>query len=207
MSESKYTYNTRVKLCEDGRYRWIYEMSLLKNPTILFLIIKIFFAIFLVIFGVTTIADFIRFKKAEALFNNAKVLGIIFLVFMAIVIISYLIYTAVMGGKYIIEFEMDEKGVNHKQIPFQAEKARKIGEITALAGSAKGSFTTTGIGMNATRTEMYSDFSKTRKVKSYPRRNLIKVNGLLSRNQVYAMSEDFEFVKDYIISHCENLKK
>ena len=61
--------------------------------------------------------------------------------------------------------------------------------------------------MNATRTEMYSDFSKTRKVKSYPRRNLIKVNGLLSRNQVYAMSEDFEFVKDYIISHCENLKK
>ena len=112
-----------------------------------------------------------------------------------------------MGGKYIIEFEMDEKGVNHKQIPFQAEKARKIGEITALAGSAKGSFTTTGIGMNATRTEMYSDFSKTRKVKSYPRRNLIKVNGLLSRNQVYAMSEDFEFVKDYIISHCDNLKK
>ena len=54
---------------------------------------------------------------------------------------------------------------------------------------------------------MYSEFDKVRKVKSYPRRGLIKVNERFSHNQVYVFSEDFDFVNDYIISHCKNLKE
>ena len=63
-----------------------------------------------------------------------------------------------------------------------------------------------GAGMNAQRTEMYSEFSAVRKVKLCPRRHLIKVNGLLSRNRVFAADEDFAFVRDHIISHCSGLK-
>ena len=53
---------------------------------------------------------------------------------------------------------------------------------------------------------MYSDWDSVRRVKCYPRRGLIKVNGILRRNQVYAAPEDFAFVRDYILSHCKNLK-
>ena len=35
--------SNNITLCNDGKYRWIYEMSLFKNPTIFFLIWKIFF--------------------------------------------------------------------------------------------------------------------------------------------------------------------
>ena len=45
MKENK-TQNTRVTLGNDGKYRWTYEMSLFKNPTIFLLIWKIFFFIF-----------------------------------------------------------------------------------------------------------------------------------------------------------------
>ena len=43
-----------VRLCEDGKYRWKYEMNMLTNPTIFLTVFKIFFYIILVgfiIFG------------------------------------------------------------------------------------------------------------------------------------------------------------
>ena len=32
----------RVRLCEDGKYRWTYPLDMLKNPSILFVVYKIF---------------------------------------------------------------------------------------------------------------------------------------------------------------------
>ena len=31
-----------IKLCPDGKYRWIYEFPMMKNPTILFTLFKVF---------------------------------------------------------------------------------------------------------------------------------------------------------------------
>ena len=205
MKENK-TQNTRVTLGDDGKYRWTYEMSLFKNPTIFLLIWKIFFFIFLGVFAVVNVSDFIKWGPEKAL-ENLPVLGYLLLGMTAVVGLGYLIYAAIMGGKYIVEFEMDEKGVNHKQIASQAKKAKKIGRVTMMAGAASGRIGTVGAGMNAQRTEMYSDFSKVRKVKVYPYRNLIKVNERFGHNQVYAAKEDFEFVKSYIVSRCVNIKQ
>lgn len=190
----------------DGKYRWTYEMSLFKNPTIFLLIWKIFFFIFLGVFAVVNISDFIKWGPEKAL-ENLPVLGYLLLGMTAVVGLGYLIYAAIMGGKYIVEFEMDEKGIKHKQTPSQAKKAQKLGRITMIAGAASGSIGTIGAGMNAQRTEMYSEFAKVRKVKACPHRHLIKVNEFLEHNQIYAAKEDFEFVKDYIISHCSNIKR
>ena len=35
----------RVTMCQDGKYRWVYERSLYRDLSILFLIIKVFGAI------------------------------------------------------------------------------------------------------------------------------------------------------------------
>ena len=121
--------------------------------------------------------------------------------------LGYSVYAALMGGKYCVMFEMDENGINHKQISAQAKKAKKIAGATALAGAASGRLTTVGAGINSARTEMYSDFSRVRKVKAFPALNLIKVNGRLSRNQIYASKDDFEFVKKYIKERCMNIQK
>lgn len=195
-----------ISLCPDGKYRWIYEMNLLKNPTIFLLIWKIFFFIFIGIFSFVIIVDLINNSfDGEMLINNLKIF-IYFIIGMTVIVgISYLIYAAIMGGKYIVLFEMDDRGINHIQHPKQVKKAQALADLAILAGTATGNLSTAAAGMNA-RTEMQSDFDTVRKVRSYPRRNLIKVDGLIEHNQVYADKEDFEFVRQFIIGHCANAK-
>ena len=193
---------------EDGKYRWSYEYSLFKNPTIFILICKIFFFVILGIFVFMTVLfalendNFFR----EGFLDILKIFGFILLGAVAVVGLSYLIYAAIMGGKYSVTFEMDDKGVLHKQEPRQAKKARGIGTAAAVTGLATGNFGMVGAGFASQRTDMYSDFSKVKKVKAYPSRNLIKVNATLNHNQVFAADEDFDFVYNFILSHCMNLK-
>ena len=201
-----------IYLCEDGKYRWVYEMPILKNPTIFILVWKIFFFIILGIFVVMTVIDLIEWgsNAGEILLNNLKFFGYFMIGMAALIIISLLVYAAVMGGKYIVMFEMDEKGVNHRQIPKQVEKAEAIGFITALAGIASGNITTVGVGLtSASRTEMYSEFNKVRAVRSCPRRHLIKVNERFKKNQVYADPADYDFVLGFIRAHaaCEQVDR
>lgn len=186
----------------DGKYRWRYEMSLFKNPTILILVWKIFFFIFLGIFAFVTVIDFQNHDPWwESFVINGRVFLIVFAVMTGVVILGYLLYAAIMGGKYIVDFTMDEKGILHRQSPAQAEKARKTGRFTAAVGAASGRPTVAGIGLNSTRTEMSTDFSRVRSVRVYPRRSLIKVNERFSKNQVYASKDDFEFVLGFILKN------
>lgn len=200
--------STNITLCDDGKYRWTYEMNLFRNPTIFIMIWKIFFFIVLGLF-----AFLVLIGSGDSGFwwsgflDTAQMFGFILIGITVLITLGYLVYAAIMGGKYIVEFEMDEKGVNHRQTDLQAKKSKKLGQATLIAGAATGRFSTAGIGLNAQRTEMYTEFSKVRNVRAYPRRSLIKLNELLEHNQVYAAKEDFAFVKDYIVSHCPNIKQ
>lgn len=192
-----------IAYCADGKYRWIYELSILRNPTIFLLVWKIFSFIILGIFAFVFIIDLIGGDMdGESFLESLKIFGIFFIGMTVLVAVSVLVYAAIMGGKYCVMFEMDENGILHKQLPKQVKKAQAIGLITALMGAASGNLTTVGIGLNASaNTEMYSEFAKVRAVKPYPRRSLIKVNETFFKNQVYADKADFSFVLDYIRSH------
>ena len=192
----------------DGKYRWRYDLNLLKNPTIFILVWKIFFFILLGFFAFTMIVDAIEWSDffPTRFLGSLKMLGYFLIGMTVLTALGYFVYAAVMGWKYSVTFEMDENGINHVQIPAQAEKARKIGRAAMVAGAATGRLGTVGVGLNSQRTEMYSEFSKVRRVKAYRRRNLIKVNGRLEHNQVYASKADFDFVLNFITTHCDNLK-
>ena len=198
-----------VTLCDDGKYRWIYPFNMWKNPTILFLVYKIFFWVFA---GIGTLILILNWKHIH--WDNWNLLWedtwpvLIFIAFFAFLIfIAYAMVASMYGGKYTILFTMDENGVNHEQIPEQAKKARKLGILTAGAGLATGRLSTIGLGINvANRTSMYSDFKCVRSVKKGLWGNVIKVREILSNNQVYARDEDFDFVYNYIREHCPKVK-
>lgn len=203
--ESKKYRGERVRLCEDGKYRWTYSLNMYKNPSIILTVLKIFgiiwaVALLLLLFSALKNDSFGNFLE------NLKILGIVLAVFFAITILAYLIVAGMYGGRYIVNFTMDEGHVIHEQTPAQAKKARKLGYATMAAGAASGRFSTMGAGAAATRTVMSSDFNFVRKVKPYRGRNLIKVNERLGHNQVYVQKEDFDFVLDYIKSRCPKLK-
>ena len=197
-----------IVLCGDGKYRWIYEINLFKNLTFFFMVLKIFFFIALGILAFTLMIDlFSGDLDGERLLGNLKIMGYVMLGVVVLTILGYLLYAAIMGGKYVVMFEMDDSGINHKQISSQAKKAKKIGMLTSLAGLATGNMTTVGVGLTSQRSEMYTEFARVRKARSYPRRNLIKLNERLMHNQVYAASEDFAFVENYIMARIPQITK
>ena len=188
---------------EDGVYRWVYELNLYTNPTILVLIWKIFGVICLGMWILMVLMDIGDSDFWWAGFFDVTRACLLFtLGFLLLCLVGYLVYAMMMGGKYCVLFEMDEKGVNHIQMAPQVKKAEAIGLLTMLIGAAAGKPGVVGTGLLAgARTSMYSSFDAVKSVEPFPRRNLIKVNEFLSKNQVYAEDEDFAFVLDFIRSH------
>ena len=201
---AKPSLSTRVVRGDDGKFRWVYQMSLYRNPTIFLLVWKIFFFILLGIFVIMTLASLD--DGTEGLLNSLRFFGYFLLGMTVLVGLGYLLYAAIMGGSYVVEFLMDENGVNHAQIDFQAKKAKGIANAALLAGVLSGRPSTIGAGISAQRTEMYSEFAHVKKVRCYPRRSLIKLDAPLCHNQVYVVPEDYAFVRDYILQHCPGIQ-
>ena len=200
-----------IYLCPDGKYRWIYEFEMLKNPSILITVWKVLALSFGIVMAftllVTLISGDFKYWNAEDAFGFFRGFLLLLVFMMALGVVAYFIIAAIYGWKYMVLFTMDKDGVEHRQMVKQFEKAQAIGWLTAAAGALSGNIGRVGTGiLTATRTSSISVFANVRTVRSVRRRHTVYVNQLLFRNQVYANDEDFDFVRDFIIRHCTNAK-
>ncbi len=191
--------NGNISISPDGKYRWLHETDLYRNPVFLFLMWKIFFFIWipvaLFVVGIASSRGVIEALKDMAV-PMLGVLGFLIL----LVTFSYYVYALLMSGRYSVLFEMDKKGVRHTQLPKQFNKAQKISNLTALAGMAAGNAGVMGAGLLAAGNScVYTDFKKVRSVRINRRKHIIKLrSGDLTHNQVYTAPEDFSFVLGFI---------
>lgn len=193
--------NTKITLCNDNKYRWIYELDMLKNPVIFKTVVAVIGIGFGVTFLFVAIADLIQ---GHFNFETIKVFVILFLVILVIGIIAYLLVAKMYDNKYIVVFEMDDKGINHIQEDKQADKGQILASIVALTGAINNNPTTAASGLLAySKTQMYTEFSKVKKIIKNKKYNCIKLNETLNRNQIYCADEDFDFVYDYIKQRCK----
>lgn len=196
-----------IYYCPDGKYRWIYELNMLKNPVILMTIWKIFGILILVQIVLSFLLEVfegdISTWFTEYLLTPGFLIvpGILF----TLSLISYVIIGFIYGWKYIVLFEMDHHGVDHIQMPKQFEKAQGLAWLTAMAGLATGNFTTAGSGiLAASKSTSSSTFANVKKVIGQKSFHCIKVNEILEKNQIYIPDEDYEFVWNFITSRCPN---
>ncbi len=200
--------NKEVKLCEDGKYRWVYEMNMITNPTIFLTVLKVFFWIIVGMWAVFGLILYVSHGDWKGFLGMTKAMLIVLALFAVLTLLGVLLLAAIYGGKYVVLFEMDENGVKHIQLPRQVKKAEALGLITALVAIAAKRPAAAGAGLLSTaKTSSFSEFAKVRRVKAYRRLHLIKVNQLLEKNQVYVPDEDFDFVLDWIKTRCVNAKK
>lgn len=199
------TPSGEIILGSDGVYRWAYDMNILTNPTIFITVWKVFAFSFGLVFVFVCFLDMSsRNFWFEGFLELVKVFGLIILGMTVLLAVALIIYAAIMGGKYCVLFEMNEKGVKHIQAPKQFKKAQVMALILGV--------TSKNIGRKgqalliASKSESHSEWRVVRSISCHPRTHVIKVNELLEKNQVYVGPEDFEFVKNYIISHCPNAK-
>ena len=209
MAEQSIYESENITMCTDGKYRWVYELNLYKNPAIIkevgrVILISLVIVLAL-IFGFEMIDGIGTF--AEKLQYVAELAGILLAIFLVITVLGYLLYSYMMGGTYCALFEMDENGVCNKAQEKHIKKAELISAITVIAGIASGRPGVVGTGMLASaRTSMYTRFDSVKELEILPKQHLIRLNEKLSRNQVYAEDEDFAFVADYIRTRCRNAK-
>jgi hypothetical protein len=207
--QQKEDIGNRVMLCKDGKYRWIHEVNMFKNPSILFDVWKVLGITMLI---VIVIVGFILVISGDLDVDGMLGMGKAMLITAAIMavlsIIGYLVYALIAGGKYIVLFTLDEKEVVHQQMPRSAKKGQIIGDLAILAGLATGRMGTIGTGMLAkSRTTMTTTLSDVKRLTPCPRMNMIKVNETLSKNRVYVCKEDFFLVYNFLCEHCMNAKK
>ena len=198
-----------IYLCPDGMYRWFYEFDMIRNPTILFTVWKVMFMAFAI---VMVLINLINIASGDGLilpeWDDCKYAVLCFAILLGpLVVIAYLVVAASYGWRYVALFEMNEEGVNHRQMKSQFDKTKAMGWVAVMAGIATGHISTIGAGvLAATRDSMYSDFSKVKSVIPKRGAHVIKVNETLGRNQVYADGQDFDFVLDHIYRHTPQAK-
>lgn len=196
-----------VRLCRDGKYRWKYEVNMFTNPAILITVLKVFFFTIVGLYLVFGFFLYVIHGDWEGLWWMTKGMLIALGGFAVLSVLGYLIVAWMYGGKYIALFEMDETQVIHTQLPTQFKKAQKVALLTVLVGLFAKRPSTAGAGaLAASRNSSTSVFAHVRKIKRRRWMHLIKVNQLLNRNQVYVPKEDYDFVYDYIKSHCTKVK-
>lgn len=198
---------SKVCLCKDGKYRWKYELNMYKNPALLITVFKVFFYTIVGLFLVFGFFLYVIHGDWAGLWWMTKGMFVALGIFAVLSVLGYLIVAWMYGGRYVVIFEMDEQQIKHTQLPAQFDKARKIGLITAIVGLLARKPSVAGAGMmSASKGSSTSLLKNVRKVKPRRMLQLIKVNQLLSHNQVYVPKEDFDFVYDFLKSHCSNVK-
>lgn len=196
-----------VRLCEDGKYRWKYELNMITNPVIMITVFKVFFYILLGMFLIFGFFLYVIKGDWAGLLDMLKTFGIVLGIFLVLTFLGTALLSLIFGGKYVVQFEMDEKKIVHTPQPAQQKKARTLGILTFFVGLFAKRPSTMGAGMLSTvKNSSTSEFDKVRRVHSRRWLHTIKVNQLLDRNQIYVNDEDYDFVYDFIKSHCPNLK-
>ena len=195
-----------IQLCADGKYRWIHEMNLWKNPTIAILLCKVFFWIAVGMWVFAFIVNLCHNGwKWESLVEAMMVPLIVTGVFAVIVPFAYVIMALINNGKYIFLYEMDDKGLLQRQL--RAERTKALAWIAAMAGLGTGNLSMAGAGIvAATSTTLYITFGSVKSIKPKKKHNVIHVRESLTLYQVYASAEEFDFVLDYIRAHCPKVK-
>ena len=200
--------NDHVQLYPDGKYRWVYEVNMLTNYSILFDVWKVLgISIGILVLLFVIIAIFDGDWSFDTLTGMASSLGIVVLVMLVLGLIGYFVYAAISGWKYAVLFIMDEKEVVHQQMPNTVKKGQLIGALTILAGLASGRPGTVGTGILAqSRMSMTSTLANVERIIPCRRMNLIKVNQRFAKNRIYVNDEDFDFVYNFLLTNCKNLK-
>ena len=195
--------NNEIHRDEDGVYRWYYALNLLRNPTILFMLWKIFFWICVGMFAFMNVIElFDGGYKFKTFIETGKVFGLLLLIFFGLTTLGYFLYAAFNGFRYCVVFEMDEKGVTHTQAKSQFKSNRKLSFLAMLMGVFARNPTLVGSGLlTSTHQSMRSSWESVTSVEIIRKRNVIKVNETLFKNQVYARDEDFDFVEQFVRAH------
>ena len=205
MADKVVTYRTDIIEDGSGKYRWVYELPMLKSFFLLFEVWKVLLLAALIVGILLSVLALIAGDGLKDVLFSFEMAGLVLGILLVLSIPAYWIVTKANNGKYTVLFEMDDSGIDHIQI--KTDKAKALDALTVFVGLLAGARTTTAAGMlSASGGSLYSRFSNVKRIKADRKNNRILVDGTLIRNRVYIDDGNFDFVYDYIVRHCPQAK-
>jgi hypothetical protein len=206
VEQPKQQVSPGVVMGEDGVMRWVYEMNMWKNPTLVITIWKI---LLLAALAPAILVFFLNLGDGigSALLAFVKIMVIVAGIVTVLMLLAYPLVALMNGGKYCVMFEMDDKSVKHMQMQKQFKKSQILAMIVSLAGMMSGNAQTAGAGLLAgSKQSTLSSFEKVKSITVNEKRHVIYVNENLTKNQVYVDTADFAFISNAIINRCNKAK-
>lgn len=198
----------RVTEYETGKYRWLYEVDMYRNPSIFLTVVKVVGICLCLPVGLILFLELKAGNSLPSILTNMKPLLLAILAVAIITVGTYWYVAHMYRGKYCAIYEMDGEGITVIQLQEQFEKQQVIARFATFAGALSGNIGLIVSGfLNMERNSVRSVFRNVYAVKGYRNRDLIKVNSPFLFNQIYVGKEDFNFVEGYIRSHCPKLQK
>lgn len=196
----------RVQQCEDGKYRWIYKMSTLKNPTMMIRMGKILGVTLLMIYILAQLVS-LTGEGENPFLQTVEMLMPAFAIILAAYVVSYLLWVLLCGGTYVCAFEMDDAGILHAQAKNKTEGQKLIEQMTVILGAASPVIGALGSGLTAAVNSSWkSNFFAVTSLRARRRYNAIYLNEPGCKNIIYVDDRDFDFVWSYIKARCDKAK-
>lgn len=195
---------TSVQLFPDGKYRWTYDLNLLKNLSVFIDLIKVFGVILAGMWLIVVLVGIMkRGFEWDVFMMDTKMFFWIFVFIFFLCLISYLIVVRINRGYYHLMFIMDEKGITYRRMANTAKNGQRIAAAAVIMDTDNAA-----AALAAIQYEWTTRYTKVRHVKTVRRHHLIKVNELLTRNRIYVEDpKDYEFVLNYLTEHCSTASK
>ena len=192
-------YTNRVQLGEDGLYRWYYDLDMRKNRYMLNMVFKV-----LGIIGAFLLA-LVLFLPSGAM-SKWTVAGIILGCYVFVALLTIGIYWFMLvrrEGFYRFRYDMGPEGVMLWQEEGDMERNQILGAAVAAAGAAAGHPIRAAVSSASIQAGSYSGYTaykSVRKVVVDQDKDCVYLKLFLGENLVYVGQEDFDFVRDYILS-------
>lgn len=191
---------------ERGAYHWVYHLDMKRNPVLLLVLLKIMVYI---CGGMAVFMFFATWLNHNTFAEAVKAFAIVFFgiggSLALVTYISWLIIMKIHGGNYTVEHLMTEDRIEHLQTQEEQEQSKKVKAMVFVLGMLSDDPGAVGLAMGG-QEEMTSRYADVKKIIASPRHDLIKVNNVLQHNHIYAYPHQYEFVWNYITSHCPSAK-
>ena len=201
MDDSFERYTDRVTLCDDGVYRWYYDMDMYKNKSMLWMLLRINLFIMLgASVGGAVLIGLVKHDFGDPMVRGIPVVGLALLALMsALYVIGFYIAAAVKRGNYRLHFDMREDGLELVWSPGVRQTFDTGKKVLTLAGNALGSRRVRGRYRPSLDEVSNLAFSSVFRHKSYPQWDMIDLYVPGGKFQVYVAREDFEQVERFIL--------
>ncbi len=191
-------YTDRVKLNNDGVYRWYCDVDMRRGSRVLRTLMIVMGIIGTLIAGILAVM-----MISDRSMSNTSVLLIvlgIYAIVFGVGIFSYLLMFLIQRGVCRYSYEMSEEGIFLHT--FQTQQAvSSVANAVEIAGALTGHRV-----RNARPSDEngYTPYKSVRKVLIDRERNALYLKALIGENYVYTSSEDYEFVKEFILRHLQS---